>query len=432
MNIVEIIEKKRDNQKLSEAEITFFIDAYCKDEIAEYQASALLMAIYFQGLDDEELYYLTKAMIATGKTLDFRNEAGIFVDKHSTGGVGDKISLVLGPILAACGLKVAKMSGRGLSFTGGTLDKLESIPGYEVQISEQAFFEQVAKIGLSIIGQSADMVYADKKLYALRDVSGTVDSIPLIASSVMSKKIAAGSDIILLDVKYGDGAFMPTKEAAELLAKRMIAIGKQFGRKVRAEITSMNDVLGTTIGNALEVKEAIETLQGNYEASFYELCAHSAATLLMEAGVVDTEASAFAMVAKVMEDGSALEKLKQMIAYQHGDVAVIDDPELLVISKHQFSVISDTSGYLNQIKVKHLGMLACHLGAGRMRVEDGIDHSVGIVMHKKLGDKVAVGDILCTLYVQATQSDHVVSEARDCFQIETDKKDQEPLIYKVL
>lgn len=432
MNIVEIIEKKRDGKVLDKAEIEYFINGYCKEEIADYQASALLMAIFIQGLNESELFYLTSAMIDTGKVLDFSKQDGIFVDKHSTGGVGDKISLVLGPILAACGLKVAKMSGRGLSFTGGTIDKLESIPGYQVQLTDQEFFHQVEAIGLSIIGQSPDMVYADKKLYALRDVSGTVDTIPLIASSIMSKKIAAGSEIILLDVKYGDGAFMSDKESAEALATCMIAIGKRFNRKVKAEITSMNDVLGRMIGNALEVKEAIDTLKGNYEKNFYDLCVHSASTLLMEAKIVASESEAMRLVDEVIQDGSALDKLRQMIIYQHGDASIIEDETKLSITPHKIAVKSAYNGYINKLEVKQLGILSCKLGAGRLRVEDCIDHSVGIRMDKKLGDKVSKGDTLCTLYYNKVINDALIQEAQDCFKVEAQAKALEPLIHKAL
>ena len=432
MNIIEIIEKKRDGLILSKEEIEYFIEAYCEGSIAEYQASAFLMAIYFHSLNKEELAVFTQAMIKSGKTYDFSKYDGVFVDKHSTGGVGDKTTLVLAPILAVCGCKVAKMSGRGLSFTGGTLDKMESIPGLKVEINEADFMKQVEEIGCSVIGQSNDMVYADKKLYALRDVTGTVSSIPLIASSVMSKKIAAGSQVILLDVKCGDGAFMSNQEDAIELAKRMIEIGESAGRKVAAEITSMNDVLGTSVGNALEVLEAIETLKGNYDKDFYELCVHSSCTILTMAGVCEDENEARKKVERCISDGSALAKLKEMIEHQHGNGEVINNYDLLSISSKTVNVIADNEGYLNTVRVKEIGLLSCALGAGRMRIEDTIDHGVGIVLHKKRYDEIKKGDVLCTLYVNDTFKESLIDDMKACFVIENHQIEPEPLIYKVL
>ncbi|TDW25542.1 pyrimidine-nucleoside phosphorylase [Breznakia blatticola] len=432
MNIVEIIEKKRDRHELSSQEIAYFVESYAKEEIAEYQASALLMAIYLRGMSDRELSDLTKDMIATGKVYDFSDLEGIFVDKHSTGGVGDKTSLVLAPVLAVCGLKVAKMSGRGLSFTGGTLDKLESIPGFQVAISEEDFKKQVSEIGCAIIGQSNDMVYADKKMYALRDVTGTVSSIPLIASSIMSKKLAAGSDVILLDVKCGDGAFMKDVESATELAKRMIQIGKDAGKVVNAEITSMNDVLGSMVGNSLEVLEAIETLQGKVHNDFYELCVHSAVTLLQSSGICTDEKAAHDMVVKTLNDGSALAKFKEMVASQHGDTSVVDDPSKLTISDKTIEVLADTSGYISKIHVEGIGLLGCALGAGRMRIEDAIDHSVGIEVYKKHGDAIEAGEALCKLYYNEVFDESFVKQAKDCFTISKEPVEVEPLIYTVL
>lgn len=432
MNIIEIIEKKRDGFVLSEEEIKYFIEAYCDGSIAEYQASALLMAIYFNSLNKEELAVFTQAMIASGRTYNFSGYDGVFVDKHSTGGVGDKTTLVLAPILAVCGCKVAKMSGRGLSFTGGTLDKLESIPGLKVEVSEADFMKQVEEIGCAVIGQTNDMVYADKKLYALRDVTGTVSSIPLIASSVMSKKIAAGSEVILLDVKCGDGAFMNNKEDAIELAQRMIEIGESVGRKVAAEITSMNDVLGTSVGNSLEVLEAIETLKGNYDEDFYELCVHSSCTILTMAGICKDEAEAREKVVACIKDGSALAKLKEMIEHQHGNGEVINNYDLLSISNKTVDVIADVEGYLNTVHVKEIGLLSCALGAGRMQIEDKIDHGVGIVLHKKRYDYIKKGDVLCTLYVNDSFKDSLIEDMKSCLVIEDHEIEKEPLIYKVL
>lgn len=432
MNIIEIIEKKRDGFVLSKEEIEYFIKAYCDGSIAEYQASALLMAIYFNSLNKEELAVFTQAMIASGRTYNFSGYDGVFVDKHSTGGVGDKTTLVLAPILAVCGCKVAKMSGRGLSFTGGTLDKLESIPGLKVEVSEADFMKQVEEIGCAVIGQTNDMVYADKKLYALRDVTGTVSSIPLIASSVMSKKIAAGSEVILLDVKCGDGAFMNNKEDAIELAQRMIEIGESVGRKVAAEITSMNDVLGTSVGNSLEVLEAIETLKGNYDEDFYELCVHSSCTILTMAGICKDEAEAREKVVACIKDGSALAKLKEMIEHQHGNGEVINNYDLLSISNKTVDVIADVEGYLNTVHVKEIGLLSCALGAGRMQIEDKIDHGVGIVLHKKRYDYIKKGDVLCTLYVNDSFKESLIEDMKSCLVIEDHEIEKEPLIYKVL
>jgi pyrimidine-nucleoside phosphorylase len=324
------------------------------------------------------------------------------------------------------------MSGRGLSFTGGTLDKLESIPGLKVEVSEEDFMKQVEEIGCAVIGQTNDMVYADKKLYALRDVTGTVSSIPLIASSVMSKKIAAGSEVILLDVKCGDGAFMNNKDDAIELAQRMIEIGESVGRKVAAEITSMNDVLGTSVGNSLEVLEAIETLKGNYDEDFYELCVHSSCTILTMAGICNDEAEAREKVVACIKDGSALAKLKEMIEHQHGNGEVINNYDLLSISNKTVDVIADVEGYLNTVHVKEIGLLSCALGAGRMQIEDKIDHGVGIVLHKKRYDYIKKGDVLCTLYVNDSFKDSLIEDMKSCLVIEDHEIEKEPLIYKVL
>jgi pyrimidine-nucleoside phosphorylase len=434
MDFVSIIEKKRDGKTLTEQEIKFFIDEYAnKNSIPEYQVSSLLMAIFFQGLNDFELSVLTKEMLHTGKVLDFSEYEGVFVDKHSTGGVGDKTSLVVGPIFAACDLKFAKMSGRGLGFTGGTLDKLESIPGYNVEIGEKQFFEQVEKIGIAIIGQSSDMVFADKKLYSLRDVTGTVPSIPLIASSIMSKKLASGAQVILLDVKYGDGAFMKTKQDALQLAARMKAIGESAGRKVNCEITSMQDVLGKMVGNSLEVKEAIGCLKGDFEKDFEELCLHSTETILKASGVVKSDIEARKMFYQAIDSGSALKKFKEMVLAQGGDASVVDDETKLNISPYKTEVKSERSGFLNKFFVEDIGLFSVHLGAGRLELGQEIDPSVGLEVHKKTGDRVEKGETIFTLYHKKdADKNSLVEKAKDLFLIDDEKTEPEPLVYKTI
>lgn len=432
MNIIEIIEKKRDKQALTKEEIHYFIDGYVQDEIKDYQASALLMAICIHGMNDEELIALTNAMIHSGDIIDLSRIEGIKVDKHSTGGVGDKTSLVLGPILAACGLAFAKMSGRGLSHTGGTLDKLEAIDGFQINISNDDFIKQVNDIHIAIISQTGNLVLADKKLYALRDVTGTVPSIPLIASSIMSKKLAAGADYILLDVKYGDGAFMATKEEAEVLARTMISIGESFHKSVKAEITSMEEPLGFAIGNTLEVKEAIDTLQGKGPKDFSELCIHSACTLLLMSNLVKTKEQAIELVEKVINDGSAFSKLVEMVKAQHGNIEVILHPEKMKQSLYKVNIYANAAGYINKIKARKLGLLACELGAGRKRKEDKILHEVGIVLHQKCGSYVNEKDVLCEVHTNKQLDQQWIEAITQCFIVETKKKEKASLIYKTI
>lgn len=398
MDIISIIEKKKNAIELSEEEIKYFISGYCNNKIPDYQISALLMAIRFQGMTKKETYILTEAMIDSGARLDLSKISGTKVDKHSTGGVGDKTSLVLCPLLASLGLKVAKMSGRGLGFTGGTLDKLESIPGFTISLNNNEFIDVVNRVGMAIIGQNEYMVLADKKLYALRDVTGTVDSMPLIASSIMSKKLAAGTDCILLDVKYGSGAFMHTKEDAETLAKLMVDIGNQFGRSVQAEITSMDQPLGMTIGNILEVKEAIDTLQGRGNKDFVDLCLSSAATLCIQAGLFVNRNKAIEAASENLNNGKAFKIFRSFVKAQGGDVSYIDDISKFPVAKYQVVVKSVKSGFISKIDTMSLGITSMRLGAGRENLDDIIDHTAGIVLHKKIGDKVAKGDPLLTLY----------------------------------
>ena len=393
----DIILKKRANLPLSDKEIRFVIDGYVKGEIPDYQVSALLMTIVFNGMNARELGTLTLAMAQSGNMVDLSNIDGITVDKHSTGGVGDKTTLIIAPLVAACGGKVAKMSGRGLGHTGGTIDKMESIPNLKVSLEQDAFIDQVNKIGLAVIGQSEGLAPADKKLYALRDVTGTVDSIPLIASSVMSKKLASGAQAILLDVKVGSGAFMKNIEDARELAKAMVDIGKENGRSVKAILTDMDRPLGHTIGNALEIREVINTLKGNGPEDLSHECVIMAAHMLVLSHICDYEA-ALNRVQQALDSGTALERLRLMIEAQGGDSRVIDDESVLEIGKFTYDVTSPQDGYITHMNTEQCGIASVMLGAGRTVKDGPIDYSAGIVMHKKTGDSVTVGESIATLY----------------------------------
>lgn len=417
MRMVDIITKKRDGNELTDKEIQFFVKGYVDGKIPDYQVSALLMAILFKGMTDREIVTLTDLMEHSGDVIDLSSIPGKKVDKHSTGGVGDKTSLALGPMVAACGAVVAKMSGRGLGHTGGTLDKLESIPGMNVFLKEKKFIEILKKNGVAIAGQTGTLVPADKKLYALRDVTGTVESIPLIASSVMSKKLASGSDCILLDVKFGNGAFMKTREDAQKLAKIMCAIGNSLNRDTRAVLTSMEQPLGFAVGNSLEVKEAIDTLHGKGPRDFQDLCYQSGAIMLEQAGIVKNEEEGLKMLHKVVEDGSAFEKLRQMVIAQGGDVSYIDHPEKFEVSKNIIEIKATKAGYVKQIEALSIGENAMRLGAGRETFDDVIDMSAGIVLAKKVGDQVKVGDLLCTAYTNKEDYADVIESIKEAFVI---------------
>ena len=417
MRMVDIITKKRDGNELTDKEIQFFVKGYVDGKIPDYQVSALLMAILFRGMTDREIVTLTDLMEHSGDVIDLSSIPGKKVDKHSTGGVGDKTSLALGPMVAACGAVVAKMSGRGLGHTGGTLDKLESIPGMNVFLKEEKFIEILKKNGVAIAGQTGTLVPADKKLYALRDVTGTVESIPLIASSVMSKKLASGSDCILLDVKFGNGAFMKTREDAQKLAKIMCAIGNSLYRDTRAVLTSMEQPLGFAVGNSLEVKEAIDTLHGKGPRDFQDLCYQSGAIMLEQAGIVKNEEEGLKMLHKVIEDGSAFEKLRQMVIAQGGDVSYIDHPEKFEVSKNIIEIKATKAGYIRQIEALSIGENAMRLGAGRETFDDVIDMSAGIVLAKKVGDQVKVGDLLCTAYTNKEDYADVIESIKEAFVI---------------
>lgn len=432
MRFVDIIEKKKGNHPLTKAEIHEFITSYVQGKIPDYQVSALLMAICFNGMNAQETAWLTEEMLYSGEVIDLSDIPGIKCDKHSTGGVGDKTSLALAPMVAACGVKIAKMSGRGLGHTGGTLDKVESIEGFQINIDMASFKQQIKTIGLAIVGQSGNLVPADKKLYALRDVTATVDSIPLIASSIMSKKLASGADTILLDVKFGEGAFMQTKEDAEKLAKTMISIGKHFDKDVRAMISNMNEPLGNAIGNALEVKEAIDTLKGEGPQDFYELCLKAGSIMLLQAHKAKNEDEARAMLKTVIHNGAALQKLTDMVEAQHGNVHMITHPDMLPQAKYVSEIKSREEGYVEAVHALSLGTLAMRLGAGRQIKEDVIDPSVGIVLQKKDGDYVNKGDILAYIHSNEELSNDWLNDFYASYHFTNHKVEKHDLIYKVI
>ena len=397
MRMYDIILKKRSNLPLTDEEIRFVISGYVNGDIPDYQVSALLMTIVFNRMNARELGTLTMAMAQSGHMVDLSNIDRITVDKHSTGGVGDKTTLIIGPLVAACGGKVAKMSGRGLGHTGGTIDKMESIPNLKVSLDQEAFINQVNTIGLAVIGQSEGLAPADKKLYALRDVTGTVDSIPLIASSVMSKKLASGAQAILLDVKVGSGAFMKTIDDARALAKAMVDIGTENGRSVKAVLTDMDRPLGHAIGNALEIREVIDTLKGHGPEDLTHECLIMAAHMLVLSQICDYE-TALSRVQQALNSGAALERLRMMIDAQGGDSRVLDDESLLAIGKFTYDVTAPQDGYITHMNTEQCGIASVMLGAGRTVKDGPIDYSAGIVMHKKTGDAVRVGESIATLY----------------------------------
>lgn len=403
MRMVDIIRKKRDGFHLTTEEIDFFINGYVADEIPDYQVSAFLMAVYFQGMSDEETANLTIAVANSGDTIDLSPIEGIKVDKHSTGGVGDKTTLIIAPIVAACGGKIAKLSGRGLGHTGGTVDKLESIPYTNVSLTKEEFFEAVNKAGLCVIGQTGNLAPADKKLYALRDVTSTIDSVPLIAASIMSKKLAAGSDAILLDVKTGSGAFMKTLDDSIELAEKMVAIGTHAGRKVMALVTNMDIPLGKNIGNSLEVIEAIEILNGKGPQDLLSVCIELASYMLVlsEKG---SKADCRAMVLEAIKNGSALEKFALMIEMQQGDKNYIYNPELFKKADYSIDVLSPSDGYISNMNTELIGITASMLGAGRETKNSVIDFAAGIIIEKKTGDKVEKGQLLARLFTEKQDS----------------------------
>ena len=398
MRMVDLIIKKRQGEALSREEIAFWIDGYVNGIIPDYQTSAMCMAILFKGMSEEEVINLTDLMEHSGETLDLSNLKGVKVDKHSTGGVGDKTSLVLGPMVAACGATLAKLSGRGLGHTGGTLDKLESIPGFNIAISGERFAKQVNSIGICIAGQTQSLVPADKKMYALRDVTGTVESIPLIAASVMSKKLAAGTDAILLDVTLGNGAFMKDINQARTLAKLMVKIGNGLKRDTRAVLSNMNEPLGLAVGNALEVKEAIAALHGEGPEDLMELCYTSGSVMLEQAHLCKDQAEGRLMLEKCVKDGSAFNKFVEMVKAQDGDVEYILHPEKFQLAKNIIPIYAKEEGYVKSIDALEIGLSSMTLGGGRETLDDVIDMSAGITLNKKVGDYVKEGEVLCYLH----------------------------------
>jgi len=395
----DIIYKKREGKSLSAEEIKYLIDAYVKGDVPDYQMSAWAMAVFFQGMNKEEIAHLTMFMAESGERIDFSFLEGINVDKHSTGGVGDKTSLVLVPLVAAAGVKMPKMSGRGLGHTGGTIDKLESIPGFKTNLSRDEFLENINNHGAAIIAQSGNLTPADKKLYALRDVTATIDSIPLIASSIMSKKIAAGAKGVVLDVKTGSGAFMQEREKSKELARAMVDIGKQLKLKTIAVITNMEQPLGKYVGNALEVKEAILTLKGKGSKDLKELSLTLAAELMIISGKTNDFNKAYKMVEEILDSGRALQKFADIIAAQHGDARVIENLSLLPEAKIIYEIKSNKDGYVKKIDAREIGLIAMNIGAGRETKNNNIDPAVGVVLNKKVGDKVDSGDVLAELHL---------------------------------
>ena len=432
MRMVDIIIKKKENKELTKEEIRFFVKGFTDGSIPDYQASSLAMAICFNGMNKKEIGILTDEMLHSGDTIDLSKIQGKKVDKHSTGGVGDKTSLVLGPLVASCGVKLAKMSGRGLGHTGGTLDKLESIPGVSIDIEKEDFFKQVNEIGIAIVGQTGSLVPCDKKLYALRDVTGTVNSIPLIASSIMSKKLASGSDTILLDVKFGSGAFMKDLDSARELARTMVDIGDELNRDTRAILTDMNQPLGLAIGNSLEVIEAINTLNGNGPKDLVELCINAGAIMLVQAQRVSTVEEGKKLLEESIKNKTALNKLCEMVKAQGGDDSYIKDPSKFEKAKYIIDVKSKKEGYIKEINALEIGEAACKLGAGRATKADVIDFAAGIVLEKKVGSKVNVGDTLCKVYSNKENIDSILEEVVESFKISAEQIDVLPIIYEVV
>lgn len=430
MRMYDIIMKKRDGEELTKEEINYFVQGYTKGEIPDYQVSALMMAIYFKKMNKRETADLTMAMVNSGEILDLSKIKGIKVDKHSTGGVGDTTTLVLGPMVAASGVPVAKMSGRGLGHTGGTIDKLESIKGFSVEMTDEKFIDNVNNVGLVVGAQTKDLAPADKKLYALRDVTATVDNISLIASSIMSKKIAAGADAIVLDVKTGSGAFMKTIDDSFALAKEMVDIGTAVGRDTVAVISDMDEPLGFAVGNAIEVKEAIDTLKGKGPKDLYELCMTLGSNMLVLAKRAKDEKEARKILEKTIEDGSALKKLKEFVKAQGGDPAYIDNPELLPKAKYEIEVKSKESGYVSKIVADEIGLAALALGAGRETKDSKVDLSVGVLLKRKVSDAVKKGDTIAVIYANdLNKTDAASKKILNAYNVTSSKVVREPLIY---
>lgn len=431
MRMIDIIEKKRDGKSLTKEEIEFFVNGYTHEEVPDYQASSLAMAIFFQDMNDEERAALTMSMVNSGEKIDLSDINGIKVDKHSTGGVGDTTTLVLAPLVAAVGVPVAKMSGRGLGHTGGTIDKLESVKGFNVEISEKDFIKLVNDNQVAVIGQSGNLTPADKKLYALRDVTGTVNSIPLIASSIMSKKIAAGADAIVLDVKTGSGAFMKTLDDAEALAHAMVRIGNNVGRNTMAIISDMSQPLGNAIGNALELKEAISTLKGNGPKDLTELVLTLGSQMVVLAEQATSLDEARQMLIDAIKKGKALNKFKTFLSNQGGDDSIVDSPEKLPSAKYQVEFKAKKDGYITEIIANEIGVASMMLGAGRQTKEDVIDLGVGIVLNKKVGEHVEKGENILTIHTNTKEIDDILYKLDNSITIES-KGEAPTLIHKII
>lgn len=431
MRMIDIIEKKRDGKSLTREEIDFFVNGYTRGEVPDYQASSLAMAIFFQDMNDEERAALTMSMVNSGERIDLSDINGIKVDKHSTGGVGDTTTLVLAPLVAAVGVPVAKMSGRGLGHTGGTIDKLESVKGFNVEISEKDFIKLVNDNQVAVIGQSGNLTPADKKLYALRDVTGTVNSIPLIASSIMSKKIAAGADAIVLDVKTGSGAFMKTLDDAEALAHAMVRIGNNVGRNTMAIISDMSQPLGNAVGNALELKEAIATLKGNGPKDLTELVLTLGSQMVVLAKQAESLDEARQMLVDAIKTGKALNKFKTFLSNQGGDDSIVDSPEKLPSAKYQVEFKAKKDGFITEIIANEIGVASMMLGAGRQTKEDVIDLGVGIVLNKKVGEHVEKDENILTIHTNTKKIDDILNKLDNSITI--DSKGEAPtLIHKII
>ena len=432
MRAVDIIEKKKHNLKLSKEEIDFLISGYTKGDIPDYQMSAFLMTVYFNGMEPDEIANLTQSFVESGDQVDLSEIEGIKVDKHSTGGVGDKISLIVIPLVASFGVPVAKMSGRGLGHTGGTIDKLESIEGFRTDLSTKGFINNVNNYKMAIVGQTANLTPADKKIYALRDVTSTIDSIPLIASSIMSKKIASGADAIVLDVKVGSGAFMKTIDEAEDLARTMVSIGKNLGRDTIAIITNMDQPLGYEIGNSNEVMEAIKVLRGEGSIDETEIALAIAANMCLLGGAFSDIDEAYKELKLLIESGKAIEKLKELIRIQGGDPRVVDDNSLFPQAKNTYDIRAERDGYIYSIDAESIGIGAMLLGAGRKTKEESIDPAAGIRLVKKIGDKLDKGSVICQLMTNLDEFDDAIDKVKGAFVINDEKPETKPYIYNII
>lgn len=431
--MVDLIHKKRNGEVFSQAEIDFIVQGFTDGSIPDYQMSALAMAIYFRGMNEQETAFFTQAIVNSGEQVDLSAIHGHIVDKHSTGGVGDKTTIVLAPLVASVGIPIAKMSGRGLAHTGGTIDKLESFSGFHVELDQTQFLEQVNRIGVAVVGQSGNLTPADKKLYALRDVTATVESVPLIASSIMSKKIAAGADSIVLDVKAGSGAFMKTVDEAKHLAQAMVNIGKNVGRNTIAVISDMSQPLGYAVGNVLEVREAIDTLKGHGPKDLEDLSLTLGAHMLLLAQRVTTFTEGVQLLKEKIDSGEALEKLKQLVQAQGGDMHQVENPSLLPTATHQIEVSAPRSGNITTVDCEQIGIAAMLLGAGRATKEDKIDLSVGLILHKKIGDSITEGETLATIHANQLHSiDSVRSKILQAINISNEKVTPPKLIYSTI